>query len=56
MTEEKTYPVLCAWCKEEVGRSNVEGSHTVCEKCAKGLGVDLPEARQDLKKKHKGGL
>ena len=28
-----TFPVLCMDCRKETGRSEVEGSHTICDGC-----------------------
>ena len=38
METVKPYPILCAWCLKkgvytEVGESEVEGSHGICEPC-----------------------
>jgi len=47
MTEQQLYPVTCAWCGQVVGYATVSQSHSICKDCAKTLGVDLPQARED---------
>ena len=33
-SEVKDYPMICAWCGNEIGRSSVEHSHGICEECS----------------------
>jgi hypothetical protein len=39
---EKDFPMICLWCGKETGRrTSVEGSHGICEKCAKEIYPDF---------------
>jgi len=44
------YPVFCAWCHREIGKSEVEHSHGICKNCAEKMLVDLRERTENKEK------
>jgi hypothetical protein len=41
----KTYPVFCAWCGAEIGKSTIEHSHGICGDCYQ---IELEKANKYL--------
>gem|GEM_PF-3808907 len=35
------YPVICAWCKQIIRYSTVQGSHGICEDCKNKMLAEL---------------